>query len=106
MLMIVAIRTYGGNPGTIIEYEIANYKYSQNNNSTNQSMSYSNDSFVSVQLRVYDILGREVATLVNEQQTAGYYEVTFGAASLTSEIYFYSLTTADYSEIRKMLLIR
>ncbi|MCE1164175.1 MAG: T9SS type A sorting domain-containing protein [Bacteroidetes bacterium] len=59
-----------------------------------------------VKLTVYDELGREVVTLVNERQTAGTYEAVFDAANLTSGIYYYRLTTEGFSETRKMALIK
>jgi flagellar hook assembly protein FlgD len=64
-----------------------------------------------VTLKVYDILGREVATLVNEEKSAGSYEIQFDSHSgedrnLTSGIYFYQLKAGDYSETRKMILLR
>ena len=55
---------------------------------------------------VYDILGREVATLVNKQQTAGYYEVNFNASKLTSGVYFYQLKSGSFVETQKMILLR
>lgn len=59
-----------------------------------------------VTLKVYDISGREVMTLVNEVKTAGYYSINFNGNSLNSGVYFYRLTTADYTETRKMLLLK
>jgi len=64
-----------------------------------------------VQLKVYDILGREVATLVNEKQKPGYYEVEFNSFSgsvrnLSTGIYFYQLTAGNFIETKKMLLIK
>jgi len=66
-----------------------------------------------VTLKVYDILGREVATLVNEEKPAGEYEVQFNASchsgevrNLPSGIYFYHLRAGDYTETKKMVLIR
>ncbi|MCF6269148.1 MAG: Ig-like domain-containing protein [Melioribacteraceae bacterium] len=60
-----------------------------------------------VTLKVYDILGREVATLVNKNQKAGNYEVKFSATGgLTSGIYFYRLQANEFSESRKMLLLK
>ncbi|MCX6164728.1 MAG: T9SS type A sorting domain-containing protein [Ignavibacteriae bacterium] len=55
---------------------------------------------------VYDALGREVETLVNEKQSSGVYEVTFNGSNLSSGIYFYKLITDEYSETKKMLLIK
>jgi hypothetical protein len=59
-----------------------------------------------VQLKVYDILGNEVATLVNEEKLAGEYEIEFDGSGLTSGIYFYKLRASSYIQIKKMLLIK
>lgn len=59
-----------------------------------------------VSLRVYDLIGREVAVLVNENLTAGSYEKTFDASGLSSGIYYYQLTTPEFSSVKKMMLIR
>lgn len=59
-----------------------------------------------VSLRVYDLIGREVAVLVNENLTAGIYEKTFDASGLSSGIYYYQLTTPEFSSVKKMMLIR
>ena len=65
-----------------------------------------------VTLKVFGILGKEIATLVNEEKPAGEYEVEFDGAnllpkgSLTSGIYFYQLKAGSYSETRKMVLIK
>ncbi|MBM2841672.1 MAG: hypothetical protein HW412_2200, partial [Bacteroidetes bacterium] len=57
-------------------------------------------------LRVFDVLGREMATLVNEMKKAGTHQVQFDASSLPSGVYFYKLTTKDVSSISKMMLLR
>jgi hypothetical protein len=59
-----------------------------------------------VRLIVYDILGREVATLVNEQLKPGTYEVEFDGSIYTSGIYFYKLITNDYVESKRMVLVK
>jgi hypothetical protein len=59
-----------------------------------------------VTLKVYDILGREIATLVNEEKPAGEYEVEFDGSALTSGIYFYQLKAGSYVETRKMVLLK
>ncbi|OGU37058.1 MAG: hypothetical protein A2315_11390 [Ignavibacteria bacterium RIFOXYB2_FULL_35_12] len=59
-----------------------------------------------VLLKVYDILGNEVAILVNEVKPAGSYEIDFNAANLPSGVYFYQLIAGDYLETKKMLLLR
>jgi hypothetical protein len=57
-------------------------------------------------LKVYDILGEEVATLLNEQILAGNYEVNFYAAELSSGIYLYKIQAGEYSDVKKMILLR
>ena len=59
---------------------------------------------VKVKLSVYDILGREITTLVNEQKSPGNYEVKFNGNSLASGIYFYQLKVGDYITTMKMVL--
>ncbi len=59
-----------------------------------------------VRLIVYDILGREVATLVNKQQRPGNYEVTFNASRLSSGVYFYQLKVDQIISIKKMILLK
>jgi len=59
-----------------------------------------------VTLKVYDILGSEVATLVNEEQQAGYREVQFNGISYASGMYVYRLQAGDYVSIKKMLMIK
>ena len=57
-------------------------------------------------LKVYDILGNEVVTLVNEEKPAGKYEIYFDASSLTTGVYIYSIQAANYFESRKMVLLK
>jgi len=59
-----------------------------------------------VRLSVVDMLGREVAVLVNEEQEAGRYSVTWEASSVPSGVYFYTLTTPHYRASRKMVLVK
>lgn len=59
-----------------------------------------------VKLKIFDIIGKEVETLVNEKQNPGTYEVSFDASKYPSGIYFYKLETENYSEIKKMVLIK
>lgn len=74
------------NPSTVISYTIAD---AQN-----------------VQLKVYDLLGKEVKTLVSGIQNPGSYNVTFDASGLASGVYFYRLTAGGFTDIRKMTLIK
>ena len=57
-------------------------------------------------LVVYDVTGKEVVTLVNEKQSPGTYQVEFDAGSLTSGVYFYRLTAGDFSDTKRMLLVK
>ena len=59
-----------------------------------------------MQLKVYDVLGREVTTLVNETKQPGEYEVEFNAANLPSGVYFYQLRAGSYVTTKKMLLMK
>ena len=59
-----------------------------------------------VSLKIYDIQGKEVMTLVNEVKDAGYYSVTFDAKNLSSGMYFYKLSSADFTQTKKMVLIK
>ncbi|MCL5020108.1 MAG: T9SS type A sorting domain-containing protein [Bacteroidetes bacterium] len=57
-------------------------------------------------LKVYDVLGREVRTLVNGTESAGAHSVSFDAAGLPSGVYFYRLIAGSLSETKKMVVIR
>jgi hypothetical protein len=59
-----------------------------------------------VSLNVYDMLGRQVSSLVNEYKTAGSYIVEFNASNLSSGVYYYKLVSGDFSEFKKMTLIK
>lgn len=59
-----------------------------------------------VSLRIFDILGREVASLVNEKQNAGSYEVNFNANKLASGVYIYRLSAGSYVQVKKMMLLK
>jgi glycosidase len=59
-----------------------------------------------VKLEVFDVLGRKVATLVDKKQEAGVYSVSFGATSLASGVYFYRLQAGEFTQTKKMLLVK
>jgi hypothetical protein len=85
------------------------YSLSQNypnpfNPITKINYSVKNSGFVSI--KVYDVLGNEAAVLVNENQTAGSYLVNFDGSELTSGIYFYTMIAGNYTESKKMLLVK
>jgi hypothetical protein len=74
------------NPTTDVGFRIANFEF--------------------VSLKVFDLLGREVATLVNEEKPVGSYELTWNAANLPGGVYFYQLKAGSFIEIKKMILLR
>jgi len=74
------------NPTTVIHYSIPKAEY--------------------VSLKVYDELGNEAATLVNENKDAGSYKVSFNGANLSSGIYFYKINAGEFSNVKKLILIK
>ncbi|MDF1610641.1 T9SS type A sorting domain-containing protein [Stygiobacter electus] len=82
-----------------------NQNYPNPFNPTTQ-ISYSIPKSGIVNLRVYNIIGKEVAELINEYQNSGTYQITFNAQDLPSGVYFYQLKTGDYISSKKMLLIK
>ncbi len=71
---------------------------------TNIKFSIPKDGFV--EIKIYDILGKEVSTLIEDPFEAGTYTVTFDASKLSSGVYFYKLVSGDFSQTKKMLLIK
>jgi hypothetical protein len=59
-----------------------------------------------VSLKIYDLLGREIATLVNEEQSAGWKEVKWNASAFSSGFYFYKLQTGNFVDVKKMLVVK
>ncbi|MEW6193676.1 MAG: T9SS type A sorting domain-containing protein [Bacteroidota bacterium] len=82
------------NPSTTIEYSIPDVE------------TLHGASLQNVTLKIYDILGREVTTLVNQKQSPGNYKIIFDGKNLSSGVYFYQLITNNFSQTRKMLLIK
>ncbi|NOS85787.1 MAG: T9SS type A sorting domain-containing protein [Ignavibacteria bacterium] len=87
----------------------ASFNLSQNypnpfNPTTNINFAIPVNGFV--KLVVFDMLGREVATIINNEMTAGSYVADFNAASLASGIYFYKLTSGDFTSTKKMILVK
>jgi len=85
------------------------YKLEQNypnpfNPKTNISYSVKEKGFVT--LKVYNLLGSEVATLVNENRESGKYELQWDASNYSSGVYFYKMTVNNYSETKKMMVIK
>ena len=59
-----------------------------------------------VELKVYNLLGKEVSTLVSKKLNQGNYTYTFDGSNLASGIYYYQLTAGDYGEVKKMILLK
>jgi hypothetical protein len=74
------------------------------NPSTTINFSVPSSEFVT--LKVFDVLGNEVATLVNEEKPVGSYEVNFNASNLASGIYFYTLQAGKFTETKKLILLK
>jgi hypothetical protein len=74
------------NPSTVIKYSVPSAQF--------------------VTLKIYNLLGQEVVTLVNQEQVAGNYNVTFDAKGLSSGIYFYSLQAGSFTSTKKMMLLK
>jgi hypothetical protein len=74
------------------------------NPSTTIDYSIPKESFVTI--KVYDLLGRELTTLVNEEKSAGNYNVSFNAGNLSSGIYFYRMHADNFIQTKKLVLIR
>ena len=70
------------------------------------SISYQIPVAGNVTLKIYDLLGREVATLVNEQKHIGSYEVKFNGRNLSSGMYLYQLRSGSFVETKKLILIK
>ena len=74
------------NPTTIIKFQISDFGF--------------------VNLKVYDILGNEISTLVNEEKSPGSYKISFDGSDLPSGVYFYQLITSDFVQTKKMILLK
>ena len=88
---------------------VNNFELAQNfQNPFNPSTKISWQSSVEAQttLKIYDVLGNEVAVLINEFKPAGNYEVDFNASNLTSGVYLYKIEAGNFSQTRKMLLMK
>ena len=70
------------------------------------TITYTVPQIAFINLEVYDVLGKTITSLVNEQKTAGSYKVTFDASSLPSGSYFYRLSAGNYIIIKKMMLVK
>lgn len=88
------------NPVSTIEYTIPKAE------TRSQTLTSGRQELEAVKLIVYDILGREIAILVNKHQKPGNYKVLFDGSSLPGGVYFYKIASGKYSEIKKMVLLK
>jgi hypothetical protein len=100
-----------GSGATSVEEDIEVNTYYLNQNFPNPfnpstKISFHIPSQTQVSLKIFDVLGNEIKTLVDEVKNAGLYEYEFNALSLTSGVYFYKIETLEYSETKKMLLLK
>ena len=89
---------------TVTEFALFQNYPNPFNPSTRIKYNVVSESFV--QLKIYDVLGNEVEALVNEEKTAGTYEIEFTSDELPSGIYFYRLTADKFSETKKLILLK
>ena len=111
-VMTAALKYFGLiQPSEVINNDYSPITFSLNQNYPNPFNPSTKISWQSPErswqtLKVYDILGNEVATLVNEQKEPGYYEVNFNASSIASGVYIYRLTTGRFISTKKMIVIK
>jgi hypothetical protein len=79
------------NPFTVIKYDVPKNVKRQTSN---------------VKLIVFDVTGKEIATLINGEREPGTYEVTFDARNLPSGVYFYKITAGEFTDTKKLVLIK
>ena len=87
-----------------LTYHLSNNYPNPFNPSTKINYSITKQSYVT--LKVFDVLGREIETLINKEQPQGNYEVEFDAPTLTSGIYFYRIQAGNFVDTKKMILLR
>jgi hypothetical protein len=102
---------YSYGPTGIEQLEDGVSTYSLSNNYPNPFnpstiISYSVPDISFIKLKVYDVLGNEIETLVHEEKPAGTYEITWYAEYLPSGVYFYKLQAGDFVETKKMVLMK
>jgi len=96
---------------TSINDETKNYEFKLSQNYPNPfnpttTINFSIPKQTDVSLKVYDVLGKEVAELVNKEMSTGSYKVDFDASNISSGIYFYKITAGSFVQSRKMILIK
>ncbi len=98
-------------PNSVTEQSVAPRQYELSQNYPNPfnpstTIRYALPHSIRVSLKVYNTLGQEVATLVNETKPAGVYTVQFDAGGLASGVYYFRLQAGDFVHTKKMLVVR
>ena len=104
-------QTYAYIPTSVEETDLTVTTYSLSQNYPNPfnpstTIRWQQQETESVTLKIYDVLGREVTTLVNEELTAGTHETVFDASGISSGVYFYQIKAEGFIDIKKMILIK
>ena len=90
----------------IIPKEYSLYQNYPNPFNPNTTIKYDLPKDGLVSLEIFDILGRRITTLVNENRTAGGYEQTFNASSLASGVYIYRLQSSNFTSVKKLVVLK
>ena len=96
--------------GNIETVEIPNH-YSLSQNYPNPfnpvtTIKYGIPKTSNVLIRIYDVLGNEVLTIINEKKSPGVYSESFNASNLSSGVYFYKIEAGSFTDVKKMVLIK
>jgi hypothetical protein len=95
------------NPATVIEYSLPTVEQNSVSLEGQKSrISIGRESLYKTSLKIYDILGTEITTLVDKPQAPGDYKIKFDAGKLSSGVYFYSLQAGNFHSVKKMLLLK
>jgi len=101
---LTAITNIHTGNGIVNSYELKQNYPNPFNPSTKIAFSIPKNGFTS--LKVYDMVGREIATLLSKDLQSGNYEVDFNGSKLSSGVYFYQLISSDFVEVKKMMLVK
>lgn len=104
VMVDISVTDIGENASNPILYKLYDNYPNPFNPSTKIKFSIPSSEFVT--LKVYEVLGSEVATLINEEKPAGNFEITWNAESVPSGVYFYTLQAGNFVESRKMILMK
>jgi hypothetical protein len=113
LLITLLVFTFAGLSAQQTEYNrtSAPHKYSLSQNYPNPfnpstKIKFELQNGCNVKIIVYDLLGRTIKTLLNEYVDSGAHEITFDATSIPAGVYFYKLSTDNFSDIKRMILLK